>query len=168
MEDWSAPPASTSSGSAVGSRRRCAAAEEYGRGDPASCTGRSCGSCTAGVIADCVALCCCPCGVVSILALAFLKLPWAVARRCIAGRRGGSRRRRVLEGNSGKAAAAAAANAASDIVAAAIGGGAMDGDFGAEIRAEDVWLELCEVGHLGFGRVSFTGVHEQGQMWKVT
>ncbi|KAK6129334.1 hypothetical protein DH2020_036942 [Rehmannia glutinosa] len=25
-------------------------------------------------------------------------------------------------------------------------------------RAEDVWLEMYEVGHLGFGRVSFTGV----------
>ncbi|GER29493.1 NADH-dependent glutamate synthase 1 [Striga asiatica] len=167
MENRSAPPASSSSCTAVGIRRRRAEAEEYSGGDLASCTGRSCGSCTAGVIADCVALCCCPCGVVSILALAFLKLPWAVARRCIAGRRGGRRRRRVLEGNSGKAAAALGSTAPY-IGAAAIGGGAVDGDFGDEIRAEDVWLELSEVGHLGFGRVSFTGVHEQGQLGKVT
>ena len=27
-------------------------------------------------------------------------------------------------------------------------------------EAERVWLELYQIGHLGFGRVSFTGIHQ--------
>lgn len=37
-------------------------------------------------------------------------------------------------------------------------GGELNDHFSAEFKGEDVWLELYEVGHLGFGRVSFTGI----------
>lgn len=30
-------------------------------------------------------------------------------------------------------------------------------------EAEKVWLELYQVGHLGFGRVSFTGIQSLGK-----
>jgi len=30
----------------------------------------------------------------------------------------------------------------------------------ARVEAERVWLELYQIGHLGFGRVSFTGIHQ--------
>src|SRR5688572_27896661 len=51
-------------------------------GDPIKCSGKSCRSCSGRLIADCVAVCCCPCAVVNILALAFLKIPWIVGRKC--------------------------------------------------------------------------------------
>ncbi|GFP99960.1 hypothetical protein PHJA_002140100 [Phtheirospermum japonicum] len=173
MDDRDASPASSSTIVAVGKHRRRLhrhAPDEDG-GDPAACTGKSCQSCTAGVIADCVAVCCCPCGVVNILTLAFLKLPWAVARKCVGGRRRKSRRGMLEEmrGRDGNSEKGRAEDGTSEIVSSSIGGGVGEGglgndNFGAEFRAEDVWLELYEVGHLGFGRVSFTGVpfHDRG------
>ncbi|KAG6382340.1 hypothetical protein SASPL_157993 [Salvia splendens] len=108
----------------------------------AACTGKSCQSCTAGAIADCVALCCCPCAVASCFVLAFFKLPWAMARLCLRW----GRRRRVEErkcaagdGESEKAKGGMIEIEVSEAAAAA-------GDV-----AEEWWLE---VGHLGFGRVS--------------
>ncbi|KAK0590334.1 hypothetical protein LWI29_025518 [Acer saccharum] len=54
-----------------------------GGGDLIDCSGKYCRSCTAGLIADCVALCCCPCAVLNILALAFVKIPYKVGKRCL-------------------------------------------------------------------------------------
>ncbi|XP_057791769.1 uncharacterized protein LOC131008752 [Salvia miltiorrhiza] len=151
----SPPSSSSSSSSSVAAASRCRSrhfTEEDG--DAAACTGRSCQSCTAGVIADCVAVCCCPCAVVNLLTLAFVKLPWAVARRCLGRRR--ERRRRLAEerrkrGGDGEGAAEIVVN---------IGEELLNDEFGAELKlGEDVWLELYELGHLGgFGRVSFTGI----------
>lgn len=39
-----------------------------------------------------------------------------------------------------------------------IGEDLLNDDFGAELKGEEVWIELYELGHLGFGRVSFTGI----------
>ncbi|KAH6792136.1 hypothetical protein C2S52_002613 [Perilla frutescens var. hirtella] len=146
----SPPPFSLSSG---GGRRH--AADEDG-GDAAACTGKSCQSCTAGAIADCVALCCCPCAVVNCFVLAFFKLPWAVARKCLRRRR--KRRRRLMleerkcggrdrDGISEKGWADG--GMFEIVVSAAVGEEAEEC-----ISAEEVWLELSEIGHLGFGRVS--------------
>ncbi|XP_042001639.1 uncharacterized protein LOC121751006 [Salvia splendens] len=134
MCDRKASPPSSSSSSAAAVNRcwsRHSAEEEVG------CTGRSCQSCTAGVIADCVAVCCCPCAVVNIFTLAFVKLPWSVARRCIGRRR--ERRRRLEEAMT------------SEIVVN-IGEELLNDELGAELKGEEVWLELYELGHLGFGR----------------
>lgn len=128
----------------------------------------SCRSCAAAMIADCVALCCCPCAVVNFLAFAFVKVPWAVGRRCL----GAGKRKRKKK------------------TAAERGGYDTDGDVvgeedsrerwwreegvleisrseegmecvSARFEAERVWLELYQIGHLGFGRLSFTGIQPQ-------
>ncbi|KAF8726734.1 hypothetical protein HU200_019204 [Digitaria exilis] len=56
--------------------------------------GWRCRSCAAVAIADCVALGCCPCAVVSLLGLALVKAPLVVGRRCVGRLR--RRRRRFL------------------------------------------------------------------------
>ncbi|XP_051117744.1 uncharacterized protein LOC127242302 [Andrographis paniculata] len=126
--------------------------------DHVECTWKSC---TAGAIADCVAVCCCPCGVVSILVLAFVKLPWAVARRCIGGRRIRSRRR--LEAGAGN-------RREEDTDGIPELGRAETGNPESVEDAENLnyqispemdqeWIELqVEFGHWGFGRLSFTGI----------
>eukprot|EP00252_Welwitschia_mirabilis_P027520 TRINITY_DN9455_c0_g1_i1.p1 TRINITY_DN9455_c0_g1~~TRINITY_DN9455_c0_g1_i1.p1 ORF type:complete len:265 (+),score=26.48 TRINITY_DN9455_c0_g1_i1:486-1280(+) len=40
-------------------------------------------ACTAGVIADCAAICCCPCAFIHFLVLAFVKIPTALARSIV-------------------------------------------------------------------------------------
>ncbi|CAH8340472.1 unnamed protein product [Eruca vesicaria subsp. sativa] len=59
----------------------------YGTGDEAAprvkCSGERCRSWAAAVIADCVALCCCPCAVVNLLTLALVKVPWMLGRKCM-------------------------------------------------------------------------------------
>ncbi|PIN04689.1 hypothetical protein CDL12_22780 [Handroanthus impetiginosus] len=169
MDDQSASPASSSSSVAVGKdcRRLRRHMVEEDVGDPVACTGKSCQSCTAGVIADCVAVCCCPCAVVNILTLAFVKLPLAVARRCIERRRK-RRRRRTLEekrnvDTDGISERGRVEEGTSEIVLSVIGDEELNDHFRAEFTADDVWLELHEVGHLGFGRVSFTGIPFQNK-----
>ncbi|CAA0823414.1 Unknown protein [Striga hermonthica] len=165
MDDRQRPsPASTSSSSGNQCRRRHVVEEDAG--DLAvACTGKSCQSCTAGVIADCVAVCCCPCAVVNILALAFVKLPWAVARRCIGGRRKRSRRRRLEEeqkrGEGGRDVISGNGRAGGETTSDDVLTGDGLNDY---FSADDVWIEVYdEVGHLGFGRVSYTGIPSQTQ-----
>lgn len=177
MEDQNPSPASSSSSStAAGNRCRRVRRHvvEEDAVDQVACTGKSCQSCTAGVIADCVAVCCCPCAVVNLLALAFVKLPWAVARKAIGRRKKKKKsRRRALEGKREGARdgisekGGAEEGTTSEIVLSCRGGVTTEGEgndhFSAEFKAEEVWLELYEVGHLGFGRVSFTGIPFQNK-----
>ncbi|KAK4426148.1 hypothetical protein Salat_1383300 [Sesamum alatum] len=165
MDDQNNPsPASSSSTGKDCRRLRRRHSVDEDVGDPVACTGKSCQSCTAGVIADCVAVCCCPCAVVSILALAFVKLPWAVARRCLGRRRKkrmlAERRKRGGGDRDGISEKGRVEEGMSEIVLSCRGRGEeeVNDDFSAEFKAEEVWLELYEVGHLGFGRVSFTGI----------
>lgn len=51
--------------------------------DQADCTAQTCRSCVAVTLADAIALGCCPCAVVSLLGLALVKAPLALARRCL-------------------------------------------------------------------------------------
>uniref|UniRef100_A0A0E0D6G3 Uncharacterized protein n=1 Tax=Oryza meridionalis TaxID=40149 RepID=A0A0E0D6G3_9ORYZ len=137
--------------------------------------GCRCRSCAAVMLADCIALGCCPCAVVSMLSLALVKAPLAVGRRCVGRLR--SRRRTLLHNKRVRDVAAtstAAAGekkaiakpeeeleAAADILAndddtasaaaaAAAGGAVVDEDL--------AWLEeMYQMGHWGFGRVSISG-----------
>ncbi|KAG6382524.1 hypothetical protein SASPL_142077 [Salvia splendens] len=112
---------------------RRAGAEEDGGGGRVTCTGKSC---AARAIGDCVALCCCPCAVVNCFVLAFVKLPWAVARRRL--RR--SRRRVEVERKCDE--------------------GMLEIEAAGEcVSAEELWIELAEIGHLGFGRISSAGIN---------
>ncbi|GAV74645.1 hypothetical protein CFOL_v3_18125 [Cephalotus follicularis] len=143
-------------------------------GDLIDCSGRYCKSCTAGLVADCVALCCCPCAVLNILAFAFVKVPYMVGRRCLGlGNKKGKRlemQRKcrkssrscneggefVLErdGNLRKGRV----NEGMSNIESGFNEEEQMGSISARCEAERVWLELYQVGHLGFGRVSFTGI----------
>lgn len=115
----------------------------------------SCGSCSAALIADCVALCCCPCAVVNLLTLALVKVPWKIGRRCLGRRKKAETKRKCgkcEEYSSGFGIGGAEEDGIMEILSA------FDGGEGEMYAAEKVWLELYEVGRLGFGRVSFTGV----------
>lgn len=138
--------------------------------DQAECTGRSCRSCVAVTLADCIALGCCPCALVSLLGLAFVKAPLAVGSRCVRRlrRRQGKLRHKKRVRDLDLAGALAGAKCASggghgepgtatskgedDVVTAASPGP----EVAAASDAEKVWLEMYQVGHWGFGRLSFS------------
>lgn len=139
--------------------------------DQAECTGRSCQSCVAVTLADCIALGCCPCAVVSLLGLAFVKAPLAVGRRCVRrlrrrqGRLRHKKRVRDLDlvgsragaksaagGGHGEPGAAPTSKGEDDVVMALSPGR----EVAAASDAEKVWLEMYQVGHWGFGRLSFS------------
>ncbi|RWW14986.1 hypothetical protein BHE74_00007413 [Ensete ventricosum] len=155
-------------------RRRFAAPDEAG--DHVECSGASCRSCAAVMVADCVALGCCPCAVVDVLALALVKVPWAVSRRCLGmlkRREGASRRRRVrdeggeerarrevvVEGREAKSLEKMKRMADAGDVGAREG---ENGHGGQRSDADTVWMELYQIGHWGFGRLSFSGNHGRG------
>ncbi|WVZ99652.1 hypothetical protein U9M48_044915 [Paspalum notatum var. saurae] len=129
-------------------------------------TTATCRSCAAVAIADCVALGCCPCAVVSLLGLALVKAPLAVGRRCVARLRTRRRfrlllrKKRVRDADAvvapcarGKAAAATTPPPPGEGVAAVA---AAPGQ-GQQAEAELAWVdEMYPVSHWGFGRVSFS------------
>ncbi|KAL1538561.1 hypothetical protein AAHA92_27291 [Salvia divinorum] len=113
-----------------------------------ACTGKSCESCAARAIGDCVALCCCPCAVVNCFVLAFVRLPWAVARRRL------RRSRRRVEVEEERKSDTLDEGMLEVVAAEAAGEGAEEC-----VSAEELWFELAEIGHLGFGRVSSAGIN---------
>ncbi|KAJ6775734.1 hypothetical protein OIU74_000012 [Salix koriyanagi] len=140
-------------------------------GDLIECSSKHCQSCTAGLIADCVALCCCPCALVNLLALAFIKVPWMIGKKCL----GGVKRKKTKleikrkskknsEGEGNIVQRERDCNLRKRMVAEGIL--EIASGFGEEEEmpsvaarfgeAERLWLELSQIGHLGFGRVSFT------------
>ncbi|KDP45330.1 hypothetical protein JCGZ_09579 [Jatropha curcas] len=163
---------------------------DHESGDLVECSGKYCRSCTAGCIGDSLALCCCPCALVNLFALAFVKVPWMVGRKClkkILKKRKISKkiRSRNMEINqrssqSKKSCSSSCEEAddqeiaeeeedygnlkkgrVEDGILKILRGGDYENEEGnlgsARFEAERVWLELYEDGHLGFGRVSFTG-----------
>ncbi|KAG8055964.1 hypothetical protein GUJ93_ZPchr0001g33036 [Zizania palustris] len=141
--------------------------------DRADCTAQSCRSCVGVTLADCVALSCCPCAVVSLLGLAFVKVPFAVACRCarrLRRRQGRLRqKKRVRDLDSAAAAKRAVSGGHVEPLAVADTSKGEDADADADAVAaaavspghdvaasdvEKVWLELYQVGHWGFGRLS--------------
>nr|XP_043614271.1 uncharacterized protein LOC122586342 [Erigeron canadensis] len=118
------------------------------------CSGQSCRSCTAGVIADCVAVCCCPCAVVNIFTLTFLKLPWMIGRKCLGL---GNKKKKKLKDQNG-------VSRKEDGLERKISEGLKEiqelqdekDEYGARFEGDKVWLELYKVDHLGFGRVSIS------------
>ncbi|XP_065879230.1 uncharacterized protein [Euphorbia lathyris] len=132
------------------------------RGDLIECFRKYCGSCTAGSVADCVAISCCPCGLLNILAFAFVKVPWMVGRKCF-GSVKRRRRRKMAKSNKimlttphqdqDHSKKRSLEDRLSEIVNI-IGEQDQMGGF----EAKRVWLDLYKDGHLGFGRLSFTGI----------
>ncbi|KAL1205976.1 hypothetical protein V5N11_018053 [Cardamine amara subsp. amara] len=177
-------------------------------GDDVKCSGKRCRSWAAAAIADCVALCCCPCAIINLLTLTFVKVPWMIGRRCLGGgSRNNKKKKRMLlqrrqccekingedefqhhHNNHHRRFDTPERNEkCGGVVGGCCGGGDYDdhrfvverdgsltkeegekttsfiGDhdesrISARVEAERVWLELYQIGHLGFGRVSFTGI----------
>ncbi|XP_071738984.1 uncharacterized protein [Rutidosis leptorrhynchoides] len=139
-------------------KRSCRNPVEDARG--VKCSGKSCKSCTARVIADCVAVCCCPCAVVNFFTLTFLKLPWMMGRKCLSkkkklkivkGTNVIPRKEQCENGDLGKVTAIVEDDEEMD-----------NNKYSARFEAVRVWLELYRVDHLGFGRVSFNGIQSLG------
>ncbi|KAK1404435.1 NADH-dependent glutamate synthase 1 [Heracleum sosnowskyi] len=107
------------------------------------CSGKSC---TAGVIADCVALCCCPCALVNLLTLAFVKVPYMIGKKCLI------KRKKKKE----KKVNVLASQSSEEIEWA-------ENERSGRIEEEKIWLELYQIGHLGFGRLSFTELQSLGK-----
>jgi hypothetical protein len=154
---------------------------EADAGDPIKCTGKSCQSCTAGLIADCVAICCCPCAVVNILAFAFLKVPWTIGKRVLKLRKNKARKNLQRKGKCDRHLDFQVDCGSTDVDGTtsrrngrvALEQGTLEfvfcdqledeelrNNFSARFHEdeEELWFELYQVGHLGFGRVSFTGI----------
>ncbi|XP_076944815.1 uncharacterized protein LOC143615603 [Bidens hawaiensis] len=131
--------------------------------DEVKCSGKACQSCTARVIADCVAVCCCPCAVVNFFTLAFLKVPWMMGRRYLSKKKK-KKRKLKNEGKDGISRKDQGENEDLGKVTAVEGKDdeSGSGKYSARFEAERVWLELYRVDNLGFGRVSFSGIQSLG------
>ncbi|KAJ0535777.1 hypothetical protein HanPI659440_Chr00c08g0719771 [Helianthus annuus] len=131
--------------------------EVTGTGDQeVGCSGKSCRSCTAAVIADCVAVCCCPCAVVNIFTLTFFKLPWMMGRKCLGL---GNKKKKKLKHNEKEKGQSVMSrkDEGLETKSESLVAEEEKEEEGARFEAEKVWLELYKVDQLGFGRVSFTG-----------
>lgn len=142
---------------------------------------QSCGTCGASALANCVALCCCPCAVVSCFTLALVKAPYVAGRRWV--RRAKTRRisrgvlrktRRVrdlddqlyqVEGLGGSGGAARVSKEDWGELGRAAASGWWEntsdvnllGDGRMRVSVtEKAWMEMYDVGHWGFGRLSFS------------
>ncbi|KAH0907351.1 hypothetical protein HID58_039178, partial [Brassica napus] len=136
------------------------------------CSGKRCRSWAAAAIADCVALCCCPCAIINFLTLTFVKVPWTIGRRCLGRSRNKKKKKRKLHMRQDRGKficedvfEMAGGDEKCGGGVGCCGGGDYDDHRGddesrisARVEAERVWLELYQIGHLGFGRVSFTGI----------
>lgn len=129
------------------------AGEEYHGDDQPKCSGKSC---TAGVIADCVALCCCPCALVNLVTLAFVKVPYMIGRKCLSKRKKKKKNRKVkvLESQSSEDV---------EWVENSTGGNGNIINWSGRFEEEKIWFELYQIGHLGFGRLSFTDLQSLGK-----
>ncbi|GMH24205.1 hypothetical protein Nepgr_026048 [Nepenthes gracilis] len=142
-------------------------------GDSVKCSGNRCESCTAALIADCVAICCCPVAILSLLALAFFEVPYMVGRRCLSfvTRKEMKRKCERIERASDDFVMGRDVNFTSgrekegkSDIAFEFGDEGMEQrkSFSAgEFEAENFFDELFMVGQQGFGRVSFTGIQSQ-------
>ncbi|MCD7462621.1 hypothetical protein HAX54_048946 [Datura stramonium] len=151
MDDYSGPPTVVDQRTKKGKKQRHAVMDD--EDDPMECSGKSCRGCTGGLIADCVAVCCCPCAlVVNILALAFLKIPWMAGRKCLRM----VKKKKRKDDKSNYSTVEEGEVGTSGIVTCTFGELQELVKDDTCFRAEQVWLELYQVGHMGFGRVSFS------------
>ncbi|KAL9670273.1 hypothetical protein QQ045_007824 [Rhodiola kirilowii] len=138
--------------------------------DGIECTSGCCKSCVAGAIADGVAICCCPCAVVDLVAFVLVRVPWMVGRRCLAMARGKRKRKRIAECSGGgnveprRRSSGMSRNylekwRVSEGMIEVTTSFKFEDDEEDDGADERVWLELCR----GFGRLSFTGIQSAGK-----
>ncbi|KAJ3670825.1 hypothetical protein LUZ60_008251 [Juncus effusus] len=128
-------------------------------------SGRSCQTCTAFLLADCIALCCCPCAVMSFLTLGLVKAPWMLGKRCFAvlKKKRCFSKKRVRDSGGGGGENESVVKESfcekfknwgeNEYVGFKSG---VKLGFEGETETTRVWEELYQVGHWGFGRVSFS------------
>ncbi|BFG26892.1 hypothetical protein CerSpe_131660 [Prunus speciosa] len=137
-------------------------------GDRIECSGKYCKSCSGALIADCVALCCCPCALLNLLTLAFVKVPWMVGRKCLGlGKSKGQKRKSKrkcssIDDDDDHHHRQCEVEREEEERMPEISSDQME-CVSARLEAERVWLELYQIGHLGFGRVSFSGMQSLGK-----
>lgn len=155
-------------------------------GDLIECSGKHCQSCAAVLIADCVAICCCPCALVNFFALAFVKFPWMMGRRCFGRLKARKKKKKKLKemkrnckeisndhhhdqeaGRDGKFWRNERTEEGFSEITSGFGEEDQDMVAAGVSEAERVWLELYQIGHLGFGRVSFTGIQYKDSIGKM-
>ncbi|XP_022741281.1 uncharacterized protein LOC111292911 [Durio zibethinus] len=118
----------------------------------------------------------------SILTLALVKVPWKMGRKCLGLEKKKKRNRVEMKRKCKKSCCNCCSSSSNEVgddhdhhdhqfgdgnLGERIGveEGIWElsteeemGNFSARFEAERFWLELYQVGHLGFGRVSFTGI----------
>ncbi|KAI3670071.1 hypothetical protein L6452_41672 [Arctium lappa] len=152
-------PSTTTTTAGITRRKHRYPVEETGpeSNSHVGCSGKSCRSCTAGVIADCVAVCCCPCAVVNFFTLTFLKLPWMMGRKCLGL---GNKKKKKLKNDDNTEKDRSGISRKDEGVERKSQNLEEEEkeEYSARFEAEKVWLELYKIDQLGFGRVSFTGI----------
>ncbi|KAJ1689673.1 hypothetical protein LUZ63_013828 [Rhynchospora breviuscula] len=134
------------------------------------CSTQTCQSCSAFVMGDCIALCCCPCSFVHLLAFSLVKAPYLVGRRCyrILRKKKGLLQKRISDaGESDGEVVVGVEYKGFDDKSGELGMGVWgiglgeyknisNGRLSTKIDADKVWMDLYQVGHWGFGRISFS------------
>ncbi|CAO2834771.1 unnamed protein product [Amaranthus hypochondriacus] len=171
----------SSSSSSRKNRGRARFSVDEGGDSSVECSGKHCRSCAATLLADCVAMCCCPLALVSLLALAFVKIPYLAATKCLKKRKKNKRKCNKIDQVINNSVdyhnhhhirdinliSGRLSHTKSDIIFEFGKDNNNNNDdqqveerksFCAAFEADKVLFELYQVGHLGFGRVSFTGI----------
>jgi len=157
-ESTGAAPERSANGTLV-TRWQFAVSEE--KEDTLKCSCRSCGGV---LLADCIALSCCPCAVVNFLALACLKVPWVVGRKCLRVLTDRSKVRDERGRKKGEGMEMIGVKSLEKRgrdegeVGAVLSNCIGEGEGGPNSEGELAWLELDQVAQWGFGRVSFSGI----------
>ncbi|GAB2231100.1 hypothetical protein Droror1_Dr00027387 [Drosera rotundifolia] len=185
-ENIAAPSLCSSNRSAHSKNKNTNHAFKATSGKSVECTSHHCKACTAVLIADSVAVCCCPLAVVSFLALAFVKVPYMMGKRCLGLHHRRKKPKKICQRNNAALALAARRNNSNLLVRKSGCGGndsarGDDNDIVLEFeegkeavedrksfcvdvdQAESFFLEMYQLGQLGFGRVSFTGMQSGGK-----
>lgn len=135
------------------------AKEEEGGEEKIKCSSKHCGSCCGGYVADCVAVCCCPCAVLHCCAMAIVKGPSLVGRKCLGlgkNKNNNNNIKRVQKGCEDDVDVDVVVERNNSSIER-VQRGVREIDsviVNAGFDAEKVWKELYQIGHMDFGRVS--------------
>ncbi|KAF3340017.1 hypothetical protein FCM35_KLT15788 [Carex littledalei] len=140
----------------------------------AECSTQTCRSCSAFVMGDCIALCCCPCSFVHLLAFSLVKAPYLVGRRCfkrLTKKKGLLQKTRVSDsgeisdvgemvmGFDYKGFESKSGELGMGVWGIGLGeykSVSSNGRLSTKMDADKIWMDLYQVGNWGFGRISFS------------
>ncbi|KAJ3695300.1 hypothetical protein LUZ60_000677 [Juncus effusus] len=140
------------------------------------CSTQSCRTCSAFAVADCIALCCCPCSVINMLTFSFVKAPYLISRRMlktIKKKKGLLHRRSNSDIEESDGEIVVDYNVKGFERKSKDWNGELDkgiwgislgeykninssGRLSTKIDPDKIWMDMYQVGQWGFGRVSFS------------